>query len=263
MLLKRIAFAVATATIGSAAMADVISPDAGASDLFLAVWNPTTNQSIVQDIGQNLAGFSGNVSSLQSYQIDGTASAFQGALTTSGAVFAVVGGDATGAGSFGLTGDAFYTTSSTAAQMSGFQNVMVSNGANTLGQWIDLQETSGTLNPIVGNGASDIKYWNKLAPGGGPNQSVGVSPDFNASSALGTPVSFYDATATSEQTGSAASVVTYAGQWNLDSSGVLTWTPSGGGSPVPLPPAVWMLLSGLVGMAALGRRRDGNFAAQA
>jgi hypothetical protein len=257
MILKRIAIAVATATIGSSAMAAVVSPEAGPSDLFLAVWNPTTNQSIVQDIGTNLSGFAGNVGSLQSYQIDGTAAAFQSALTTSGAIFAVVGGDDTGAGSFGLTGDAFYTTSSTAAQMSGFLNVQTHNGGGTLGPWIDLQETpsGGTLNPIVANGAADPKYWNKLAPGGGPNQTVGVSPEFDATSPLGTAVSFYAATATSENTGDLASVVTYAGQWNLSAAGILTWTPSGGGSPVPLPPAVWMLLSGLVGMAALGRRR--------
>lgn len=46
------------------------------------------------------------------------------------------------------------------------------------------------------------------------------------------------------------------GRWTLDlASNTLNWTVPGG-APVPLPAAVWMLLSGLAGMVAVVRRKN-------
>ena len=248
MKLTRIAFAVAAATLATSAMADITTPNAGPSDLFLAVWNPTTNQSIVQDLGVNLSNFQGTTS----YQID--AGSFASDLNASGAVYAVVGGDATAGGFVNqFQGDAFYTTTASSSNLAGLASGNIANGAITLGNWLDNIESAngGTLNPIKGNGALDPLYWNKAAPGGGPNQTVGVSSTFDASKAIGTSVGFYSLDAVAPDSSStAAHVTTFAGNWNLSSSGLLTWT------PVPLPAAVWMLLSGLCGVGALSRRRS-------
>lgn len=45
------------------------------------------------------------------------------------------------------------------------------------------------------------------------------------------------------------------GTVTLDASGVLTFTGNGGGSPVPLPAAVWLFGSGLMGLVGVSRRR--------
>jgi|HubBroStandDraft_1064217.scaffolds.fasta_scaffold03375_4 hypothetical protein len=49
---------------------------------------------------------------------------------------------------------------------------------------------------------------------------------------------------------------TGAATWTLSSSGDLVYTvPGGSGPPVPLPAGIWLLGSGLLGLASIGRRR--------
>ncbi len=45
------------------------------------------------------------------------------------------------------------------------------------------------------------------------------------------------------------------GTATLDTSGNLVITGNGGGAPVPLPAAVWLLGSGLMGLVGVSRRR--------
>lgn len=77
---------------------------------------------------------------------------------------------------------------------------------------------------------------------------------------VGTAANFYNYTATS---GRPAQLVTteysYQGQdgfWFLSSSGDLTWNLVTTASTVPLPPAVWLFASGLIGLGLIGRRRQ-------
>jgi hypothetical protein len=48
---------------------------------------------------------------------------------------------------------------------------------------------------------------------------------------------------------------TYAGFWFLSSAGQLTYNIVAEAAPVPLPAAVWLLGSGLMGLIGVGRRR--------
>jgi hypothetical protein len=50
---------------------------------------------------------------------------------------------------------------------------------------------------------------------------------------------------------------TDAGQWTLASDGTATYTLAGG-SPVPLPGALWLFGSGLMGLVGISRRRKKN-----
>lgn len=50
-------------------------------------------------------------------------------------------------------------------------------------------------------------------------------------------------------------VQTLLGQWTLDSAGTLSYVADVGAPQVPVPAAVWLLGSALVGMAGIGRRR--------
>jgi hypothetical protein len=72
---------------------------------------------------------------------------------------------------------------------------------------------------------------------------------------IGTPMSFFYAFGTSDLEGDPAKVLTYGNSLgatvvNLANDGKLTFT-----TPIPLPAAAWLLLSGLAGVIAVGRRR--------
>jgi hypothetical protein len=74
----------------------------------------------------------------------------------------------------------------------------------------------------------------------------------------GSAVGFYKYTQTSTSSFTAGTVQTYANaSFSLSSAGdlVYTVTGTGGGTPVPLPAAVWLLGSGLMGLFGIGRRR--------
>jgi hypothetical protein len=51
---------------------------------------------------------------------------------------------------------------------------------------------------------------------------------------------------------------TGAGLWTLSGDGVLSYSLAG--TQVPLPAAVWLMLSGLTGLGVMGRRRGSKFA---
>jgi len=54
--------------------------------------------------------------------------------------------------------------------------------------------------------------------------------------------------------GNTTRVDTFSGLWTLASNGTLTFASAA--APVPLPPAVWLLGSALVGLVGVGRRRN-------
>ena len=125
-------------------------------------------------------------------------------------------------------------------------NGQISNWQGALPSSGEAIDTTGTAN------------YNALV---GPLQggSNGIS-GFNFSGTVGTtaldffnmvPGSKRGTTAITEYSNTAG-----AGFWFLSSTGDLTWNVPTSTSPVPLPAAVWLLVSGLAGLGAIGRRRN-------
>jgi hypothetical protein len=142
------------------------------------------------------------------------------------------------------------TTSQTASHIT---SIVVSPSYNTaIG---DFEQDVNTLNGFVNaqNATATNGVWGTAAAFGGATASLnwnGTGPItsgvfLNVSSVL------YGLTGN----GGTGQLQSYdLGSFSLSSAGVLTFT-ANGGSSVPLPAAVWLLGSGLLGLAGVGRRR--------
>lgn len=95
--------------------------------------------------------------------------------------------------------------------------------------------------------------------GGGQLHSGQLITGQTFSGAVGSALNFYDITTTSAHKsviGSYNNGSALNGFWFLSTAGVLTYNIGvQGGTSVPLPAAVWLLGSGLLGLAGIGRRR--------
>lgn len=260
--LKRLCFAAAAVTVGSAAFAQINSPNAGPSDVFLAVWNPNTNQSIVQDLGITEAQFEATVGTTQQYQIDNTASAFQSALSTtsstSGVLWEVVAGNAVGAVIAGNNVNGNSLDFTEANPLASLDAGSLDAGASNLGSYVDNAMVGPNKSLVVASGASNANYWAKSPPSGNPGATLGTSV-LNVAGALGSSLSYYTAlnNTPDDSSGENADLAVLAGMWSLDNStGKLTWTAQTVSGQTPLPAAVWMFLSGLLGLGTVSRRKS-------
>jgi hypothetical protein len=262
--IKRLCFAAAAVTIGSSAFAQINSPSTGPSDVFLAVWNPNTNQSIVEDLNITESTFE-STTGTQQFTIDGSTSAFQSALSisggnTTGDLYVVFAGNANGANNDGFFFDDTYAdfTGTASPPASVLNQGGVQQVASAVGNFVTGQMVPGNKTTLVASGASNSGYWAKGAPGPNPGQALGGPNSFNASGAVGANLNYYYALNADpdDQAADAPTVTQFAGLWNLSSTGTLTWTPNASGPTTPLPAAVWMLLSGLLGLGTVSRRKS-------
>lgn len=114
-------------------------------------------------------------------------------------------------------------------------------------------DTTGTAGWSVANAANG-------SLGGGDEGLSGQQ--FGA--VLGTAANFFNDTGSSTKPFSSTEY-TYNGQagfWFLSATGDLTWNLPVA-STVPLPPAVWLFASGLIGLGLIGRRRERDLGATA
>lgn len=76
--------------------------------------------------------------------------------------------------------------------------------------------------------------------------------------AIGDSMGFYFVGLNPADNGLTSSLASFSGVWTLATDGTLTYGPAGGPAPVPLPPALWLLGSALVGMVGVARRRNAS-----
>jgi hypothetical protein len=153
----------------------------------------------------------------------------------------------------------------TAAELS------TNNAAVSLATQNGFAAAAGTAVGIIGNWGADLSAattateasgysidttgaatWSAAFTGVGLSLSGGQ--DFSAK--VGTALNFYSASGSSRTyVNTQYANSTGAGFWFLSSSGDLTYNLPSSAAPVPLPAAAWLLVSGIAGFGAVGRRR--------
>jgi hypothetical protein len=187
---------------------------------------------------------------------------------------------------FGIV-PSFTTLFSTADIANGSVNYFATGGNGSAGNSILISDQTAPVGlsnaAITGvNGTSipnTFAAWHTANPGANPNiDSTGVVDQNNANyttnwgptlggklgsvntnAAVGTALGFYQLTkagsfGTSKATVAQVGNATGPGFWYLSTSGDLTWNVPAAASAVPLPAAVWLLLSGLTGLGVVSRR---------
>lgn len=279
MKLTKIAVAFAAlAAAGSASAAPLVKGNvAGGGSLIFAAYNAATQESYIRNLGQTFdtfvtaAGLDLTTGALTGNQVDGSlkleyagddlfTSTFSGTelntLRWNVGVLKNDGGVLTGIGTVQPN------TLTTAAFFVG--NNLNSWNTKGAGSWIDLLNAGGAL-----NSANSRAFTSSTTPGYTSTTSpsnVGnwfddygnnISYNNTAVGTSGTLESFvFTGPAGVSQTTKVALALNGRGVWSLDSTGKVTFSAAAlETTPVPVPAAVWLLGSALLGLLGVSRRR--------
>lgn len=282
--MKLLAAIAVMAVAGQASAAITLGSVQGGSSLFLSVWDPTTNESYTRNLGVNLNAFLPSTRTTLPTDGNVNGTAITGDKTPNAGLNLTFAGDALYTSTFGNNDPANILWNIVA-----FDN-QASAGSGLSRVITTAQAAPGTTNAGIGTiGAGGTNYLNTLIAqttlGGAANSvvvtdptsaafagfngangwDVGLNGGLNGNSAgtgytsqLGfyylarTQVSSANSTAaTQEQFGNTSGFAT----WTLDATGAATYALAGEVAAVPVPAAVWMLGSGLIGLFGAARRR--------
>ena len=258
--LKALVAAVALCAAGGAnAAIDLGSTGFGDnSELFLSAWDPVAQVSYVRDLGIHFEDFlaTGQNSSNNWQGSDNSGWSVFGA-NTSNVRWNVVGINAfTSDGSNYLTYGYMTTTNDTAANIESTTNSNfptafdnpIGNAKNFIasvnGSDTTASDNNTTTSAVIGapDNASN-QYW---------GNNFGNSTGYTNDTGLGSSMAFYQVAYNANTDGVVANQL--AGLFSLASDGTLTYT-VGGVPTVPVPPALWLLGSALVGLVGVSRRK--------
>lgn len=249
--LKLLAAAVTLAVAGTA-NATIDDFNTGDGSLFLSVRDNTNGQSIVLDMNTNLSTFMPTSTSAQGpLTFDNTdVKAFVAAAGGASAnlSWAVMAGDSLGSSQvdgihyLSTTKDSTIT-GMTGSKLGGMDLINTSYLAN-----INSVITGDTM--VSSNG--DFSYFTPDA------DTWEQSTTFSATAGVDQSMNFFmlsNSVASggfADYANSAANIAQYAGTWKLDNQGVLSY------STVPVPPAIWLMGSALMGLVGVARRKNQN-----
>lgn len=267
----------AVALTGASAAFAIMDPATAPTDLIVAVWNPSTNTSWVQDLGTpnadlsngtftNPAGFS------TSYQVDTSGTQLASNLGAGTYVYSVFSVDYSCAtcGTFAGNTEYFSLTGGQTPPPQINNGSLINNGENSVATYINAFIGSAASTHLSGSNTSD--YWafgvSNPGIGGGDFTINGWGGGANAGSTLelvklvggGTPGGADDVAGTNAIESILGNSATNFGLFSFNqATGVLSYNLTA--SPVPLPAAGWLLVSGLLALGAVARRRNGIAAA--
>lgn len=277
---------VATAMLGASVMASAATtvptpqptpiPSAGlqsftngSDPVYVAIWDPVSGASLTEYLGLNASQISPSqlTAGLDFGTLSGFSTTFASEITAgtqSSLQFEVFSTGTTNAGNT----SSVYTTSRNAASDAVFNNTAnvaanaggaIQGGNAAINDWTVNRMNSGQVcakvNPCTAANANDPRSFALPAFSDNyGNLSAYGSSDTHTSGNLGTSLSFYLLTAdNTDPFAPVTSDTKYNGKWSVSTAGDLTYNVSS----VPLPAAAWLLLSGLAGLGAIGRRRNG------
>jgi hypothetical protein len=240
-----------------------MAPGTGNGALLIQAFDPITGKSLTEYTGLNFQGF-------QNSAVSATGGTFDfGTLGGSSLWNATFGGD-TNAIDFVVV-SASNVAGSLASVMTtqkiaptSLRNSIVANGAAKFGTTIGTITSGFPSTPLQGVGVNPAQTLSTTDNGWGQVQALGLNLGGTFANIAGTVggagVQFFEYTQSST-TATQLSVITKYGNaagadtWSVSASGDVTFSVPGSAAPVPLPAAIWLLGSGLLGFAGIGRRR--------
>lgn len=228
-------------------------------NVYVAVWDSITGASLVEYVGLSAGQISPTdmTGNLDFGNLSGFASTFAGSNQANlrYEVFSTSLDSANNLSTVYTTGNAeLGVLAADQNPVAGNIQGAVANISNWTTTRMYAANTCNKVNPCIATDFNDTKSFVNSYGDNYAGNLAGIAGAHTAGS-VGSSLAFYRLVAdTTDTFASTYNVTTYAGSWNLSSTGQLTYS-VGGGTPVPLPAAAWLLLSGIGGLGAIARRR--------
>lgn len=257
MKFKLLAVVIAMSAVSHSTFAAIADPDFGQGEAFFSIWDPNTQNSYVQDLGVNFDTLRANLTNSSyslSYSIDASiyGSAFGSSnpadLIWNVSVAERIDPDFANFENYGIIG--------TNKNFFRLNSAALGQAIEKHGQMATAQRTAIGGAALDGTIADNFSYWGTIDNGGYAGDcglwcfNWGGSPGDNTA-AIGESMSFWYQQA-DVFTKDNVSVTEAAGDWLFDGQKIAYAAPV---SQVPVPAAIWLMGSGLVGLVGIARRK--------